>query len=188
MKHTEVRKRIPMASARKHLKSRNKEKMIADVLEGKTKQLLCSNCKFVFSNYLTRCPECGSEEWIGYTEVNPYSRMPLESIIKASGHALWIIGTLIAIYFLWQTDSDSDEANKISIYLAIVSLVFGVLMSVVYFSLGEIIQRLLRVQRRLRAFHETHLDSSSSSYFFPNKHKQSKTLISYGNVIRRRLF
>ncbi len=187
MKHIEkeIKKRRTIASAKKHHKARKREE-IAEVLEGKSSKLLCSNCKFVFSNYLTRCPECGSEEWIGYTEVNPYSRMPLENIIKSCGHALWIFGTLCALYFLWQTDNTNEEANMLSIYLAIVSIVMGLLLSVMYFSLGEIIQRLLRVQRRLKAFHETHIDSSNSSYFFPQRIKKIKTLISYGNITRRR--
>ena len=35
------------------------------------RELQCSRCKAIFPDYLARCPECGSEEWIGLVEVNP---------------------------------------------------------------------------------------------------------------------
>jgi hypothetical protein len=43
------------------------------------RELQCSRCKAIFPDYLARCPECGSEEWIGLVEVNPYTRMPMET-------------------------------------------------------------------------------------------------------------
>ncbi len=148
-----------------------------------TSQLQCSNCKYVFPNYLTSCPECGSDNWIGYTEVNPYTRMPLESLLKLCGHMLWLVGTFICIYFFWQTNSDNEEINKMNIYYGILSLGFSILLSLLYFGLSEIIQRILRLQRRLKAFHETHIDTGalkSRSVRFKNK-----TLLSYGSVTRR---
>ena len=47
------------------------------------RELQCSRCKAIFPDYLARCPECGSEEWIGLVEVNPYTRMPMETFLKA---------------------------------------------------------------------------------------------------------
>lgn len=29
------------------------------------RELQCSRCKAIFPDYLARCPECGSDEWIG---------------------------------------------------------------------------------------------------------------------------
>ena len=57
------------------------------------RELQCSRCKAIFPDYLARCPECGSEEWIGLVEVNPYTRMPMETFLKACGHLLWLVGT-----------------------------------------------------------------------------------------------
>ena len=45
------------------------------------RELQCSRCKAIFPDYLARCPECGSEEWIGLVEVNPYTRMPMETFL-----------------------------------------------------------------------------------------------------------
>ncbi len=28
------------------------------------RELQCSRCKAIFPDYLARCPECGSDEWI----------------------------------------------------------------------------------------------------------------------------
>ena len=58
------------------------------------RELQCSRCKAIFPDYLARCPECGSEEWIGLVEVNPYTRMPMETFLKACGHLLWLVGTI----------------------------------------------------------------------------------------------
>ncbi len=139
-----------------------RKKPIRETLEPVRKRLQCSNCSYVFSDYLTSCPECGSEDWIGYTEVNPYTRMPLESFLKACGHVVWILGTFVCLYFLWQTNSSDEALNVQSILLAIVSLGLGILLSALYFGLSEAIQRILRVQRRLKAFHETHRHGQQS--------------------------
>ena len=55
-------------------------------------ELQCAHCKTIFPDYLARCPECGSEEWTALVEVNPYSRIPMESIVKGCGHMLWMLG------------------------------------------------------------------------------------------------
>lgn len=122
--------------------------------EGDSPQCICSRCRSLFSDFHHRCPECGSYEWESYQEENPYSRMPLERFIQLCGHGFWLVGTILFIAFLWQTDSNDYEQNKLYIYMAIFSLIAGVLISAFYFALGELIVRTMRIQRRLRAFHD----------------------------------
>ena len=77
------------------------------------RELQCSRCKAIFPDYLARCPECGSEEWIGLVEVNPYTRMPMETFLKACGHLLWLVGTIGFLVLLWQTDSpDLNQRDR----------------------------------------------------------------------------
>ena len=116
------------------------------------RELQCSRCKAIFPDYLARCPECGSEEWIGLVEVNPYTRMPMETFLKACGHLLWLVGTIGFLVLLWQTDSPDAETNKLFIYGAFLLLFCSVLFSAAYFGMSEIMRRILRMQRRLRAF------------------------------------
>ncbi len=162
-----------------------REKRFVQEVAEQAEKLQCANCKYVFANYLTRCPECGSEEWTGYTEINPYTRLPLESFLKGCGHIFWLGGTLLCIYFFWNTDTDDNELNQMFILMGLLSLGLGVLLSSLYFGLSEIIHRILRLQRRLRAFHENHLNPRPSDY---NKttSKKRRTLIQYGTVKRRK--
>ncbi len=122
------------------------------------RELQCSRCKATFPDYLARCPECGSEEWIGLVEVNPYTRMPMETFLKACGHLLWLVGTVGFLVLLWQTDSSDAETNKLFAYAAVLLLFCSVLFSAAYFGMSEIMRRILRMQRRLRAFHENYRD------------------------------
>ena len=127
------------------------------------RELQCSRCKAIFPDYLARCPECGSEEWIGLVEVNPYTRMPMETFLKACGHLLWLVGTIGFLVLLWQTDSPDAETNKLFIYGAFLLLFCSVLFSAAYFGMSEIMRRILRMQRRLRAFHENYRDDQPGS-------------------------
>ena len=127
------------------------------------RELQCSRCKAIFPDYLARCPECGSEEWIGLVEVNPYTRMPMETFLKACGHLLWLVGTIGFLVLLWQTDSPDAETNKLFIYGAFLLLFCSVLFSAAYFGMSEIMRRILRMQRRLRAFHENYRDDQTGS-------------------------
>ena len=122
------------------------------------RELQCSRCKAIFPDYLARCPECGSDEWIGLAEVNPYTRMPMETFLKACGHLLWLVGTIGFLVLLWQTDSTNDETNRLFAYGAVLLLFCSVLFSAAYFGMSEIMRRILRMQRRLRAFHENYRD------------------------------
>ena len=101
------------------------------------RELQCSRCKAIFPDYLARCPECGSEEWIGLVEVNPYTRMPMETFLKACGHLLWLVGTIGFLVLLWQTDSPDAETNKLFIYGAFLLL----------FWQRAVLRRLLRHER-----------------------------------------
>ena len=127
------------------------------------RELQCSRCKAIFPDYLARCPECGSEEWAGLVEVIPYTRMPMETFLKACGHLLWLMGTVGFLVLLWQTDSANEEADSLFMYGAVLLLFCSVLFSAAYFGMSEIMRRILRLQRRLRAFHEkyreTHRDT-----------------------------
>lgn len=119
-----------------------------------SQQCICERCRTVFSDFHSRCPECGSHNWELYSEENPYTRMPLERFIQLCGHSFWLIGTVLFITLLWQTDSNDYEHNLFYIYMAILSIASGVLISALYFALSEIITRTMRMQWRLRAFHD----------------------------------
>ena len=151
------------------------------------RELQCSRCKAIFPDYLTRCPECGSEEWIGLVEVNPYTRMPMETFLKACGHLLWLVGTIGFLVLLWQTDSPDAETNKLFIYGAFLLLFCSVLFSAAYFGMSEIMRRILRMQRRLRAFHENYRDDQpGSGHTRAVQHKLAvRRVQGYGSRINR---
>ncbi len=119
-------------------------------------ELVCARCKAVFPEYLARCPECGSDEWNGLVEINPYTRMPMESFLKACGHLMWLAGTVGFLFLLWQTGNNTALTTELFIGGAILSLVSGVLVSALFFGLSELMHRLIRLQRRLRTFHDTY--------------------------------
>ena len=104
-------------------------------------ELQCAHCKTVFPDFLGRCPECGSDEWTALVEVNPYARVPM----------LGILGFFILV---WQMDSPDDATNRLYLYAAIATLLVCILISTALFSLSELMRRVLRIQRRLKVFHE----------------------------------
>ncbi len=118
------------------------------------KELQCAHCRTVFPDYLGRCPECGSEEWTALIEVNPYGRIPMESIVKICGHMLWMIGLVGFFILVWQMDSPDAELNRLYLYSGIAVLVVGIILSTAFSSLSELMRRTLRIQRRLKVFHE----------------------------------
>ncbi len=120
------------------------------------REFRCSRCGTRFPDYLARCPECGSEDWEELAEVNPYTRLPLESFLKGCGHAFWILGVLAFLSLLWLTDTPDAQTRLVYVYGASFMLIVGTLFSAVYFGLSEILRRTLRMQRRLRAFHDTY--------------------------------
>lgn len=117
-------------------------------------ELQCAHCKTVFPDYLGRCPECGSDEWTALVEVNPYARVPMESLIKGCAHLLWMLGILGFFILVWQMDSPDDATNRLYLYAAIATLLVCILISTAFFSLSELMRRVLRIQRRLKVFHE----------------------------------
>ncbi|MBR3881015.1 MAG: translation initiation factor IF-2 [Mailhella sp.] len=117
-------------------------------------ELQCAHCKTVFPDYLARCPECGSEEWTALVEVNPYGRIPMESIVKGCGHLLWMIGLFGFFILVWQMDTPDAETNRLYLYSGIACLTVGIILSTAFSGLSEMMRRTLRIQRRLKAFHE----------------------------------
>ncbi len=146
------KRHIPKLNNR--LKVRVKKRNYSNLV--KDKMVVCSRCKTVFPEYLVRCPECGSKEWQGISEINPYNYLPMQQFLKMCGHALWLFATIGAIYLIWQTDSDDDALNQVYAMSAILLAFFGILASVGYFGLSELTRRVERIQRRLRAFHENY--------------------------------
>ncbi len=118
-------------------------------------RIQCARCKAIFSNDFTKCPECGSDESTGYTEINPYTTLPLESFLQACGHLFWIAGTILFLFCLWEI-GETELPSEIFLILAFCLLGIGILMSALYFGLSEVISRILRLQRRLRAFHQSY--------------------------------
>lgn len=117
-------------------------------------ELQCAHCKTLFPDYLARCPECGSDEWTALIEVNPYSRIPMESIVKCCGHLLWMLGLLGFFILVWQMDDPEPAVNRLYLYSGIAVLAVGIILSTAFSSLSELMRRTLRIQRRLKAFHE----------------------------------
>ncbi len=144
------KKHIPKLNNK--IKIRPKRRTYTNLLH--ERMLVCSKCKTVFPEYLARCPECGSRDWQGISEVNPYNYLPMQQFLKICGHALWLFATLGAIFLLWQTDTNDATANQIYVLSAVFLSFLGILSSVAYFGLSEITRRAERIQKRLRAFHE----------------------------------
>ena len=119
-----------------------KDQALIDVQQ----ELQCAHCKTLFPDYLARCPECGSDEWTALTEINPYSRIPMESIVKGCGHLLCIL--------VWQMDDPEPAVNRLYLYSGIAFLAVGIILSTAFSSLSELMRRTLRIQRRLKVFHE----------------------------------
>lgn len=150
--------------------------VVSNVGKNVSRELQCTRCKAVFPDYLDHCPECGNRDWISLAEVNPYTRMPMESFLKSCGHLLWIIGTATFLVLLWQTDDPDEDLDRLYGYGAILILFCSVMASAFYFGMSEMMRVLLRLQRRLRAFHEHYrrLHSKSLSSF---KKRSSSTIL-----------
>ncbi len=135
----------------------------------------CARCKTIFGSDFTKCPECGSDESTGYAEVNPYTHLPLESFLQACGHLFWLGGTFLFLFCLWEI-GETDLPSEIFIILAFGALGVGILMSALYFALSEVINRLLRLQRRLRAFHRTYNSQDSISFSQRKRTRQRRSI------------
>ncbi len=146
-----------------------------DVEIGLNHNSQCSRCKTIFGNDFTKCPECGSSERVGYTELNPYTRLPLENFLQACGHLFWLGGTFLFLYCLWEI-GETELPSEFFVILAFAALGIGILMSALYFALSEVITRLLRVQRRLRAFHLSYNTGASTNFSQRRRTRQRKAI------------
>jgi hypothetical protein len=137
--------------AKRSLRPQRRKKVAENDVQ---QELQCAHCKTIFPDYLGHCPECGSDEWTALVEVNPYARMPMESLIKGCGHLLWMTGIFGFFILVWQMYDADASTNRMYLYAAIGVLTICILSSTAFFSLSELIRRILRIQRRLKVFHE----------------------------------
>ncbi len=116
--------------------------------------LQCEMCGAVFHDSLDRCPNCASSRLVGYEMDNPFSRLPMESILRVTGHIIWLIGLVGCLIFLWNTNREDETLNMILALGGFMFLCISLVFSITLFGMGEILRRLIRVQRRVRAFSE----------------------------------
>ncbi len=112
----------------------------------------CEKCGTVFKEGSERCPQCNSRRYVSYEMENPVSRLPMEALLNMAGHCIWILGVAACIALLWDTNSDDAELNWLMALAGFGALFLSLVLSVAMFGLGEILSRVIRVQRRVRAF------------------------------------
>jgi len=118
--------------------------------------LRCEKCGESFSDSFEQCPKCGSRRFEGYTVVNPISRLPMESMLRFVGHVMWLMGTAVCFGFLWNTNTDDATRNWWMVVAGFGILGFSVVSAITLFALGEMLKRIIRVQRRVRAMMDDH--------------------------------
>lgn len=116
------------------------------------KMVQCERCLETFSADLEICPVCGSDELTGYKVQNPFSRLPMEKVLPATGHVIWILGMIACLALLWNTNTEDSAHNWFVALAGFGVLLFSMVMSVALFGLGELLKRVIRIQRRVRAF------------------------------------
>lgn len=116
----------------------------------------CEACLETFSGDLECCPVCGSDEVVGYKVANPFSRLPMEKVLPVMGHLMWIIGTIACIVLLWGTDTEDKAYNYLMAMTGFGVMLFSIVVSVTLFGMGELLKRVIRIQRRVRAFMQIH--------------------------------
>ncbi len=114
----------------------------------------CEQCGASFAEELEQCPECESENVHQYEMANPFSRLPMEDILRVTAHAVWIFGVVACLMLFWNTDYPEDKMNYIMLFSGIGALAASLIFSIALFGLSESLRRMIRVQRRLRAFSE----------------------------------
>ena len=122
--------------------------MVNDII----KMRKCEKCGTVFKEGVERCPECNSRRFVSYEMENPISRLPMEALLNVAGHCIWIIGVGVCIALLWDTNTGDDDTNWMLALAGFGALFLSLVLSVAMFGLGEILARVIRVQRRVRAF------------------------------------
>ena len=118
--------------------------------------LQCEKCGETFSDSFEQCPKCGSRRFAGYSVVNPIARLPMESIVRFCGHMLWLAGTVGCILMLWNTNTHDPTRNWWMCAGAFGLLGFSVVGAVTLFAIGEMLTRIIRIQRRVRAIMDDH--------------------------------
>lgn len=123
-------------------------------MEGKNtiKVHKCVKCGAVLTHGGTRCPECNSRRVVSYEMENPMARLPMAALLNVAGHCIWILGVAACIALLWDTNSDDESRNWLMALAGFGALFVSLVLSVAMFGLGEILSRVIRVQRRVRAF------------------------------------
>jgi len=116
------------------------------------KMVQCERCHETFTADLERCPVCGSGELTGYKVQNPFSRLPMEKVLPATGHVIWVLGMIVCLALLWNTNTEDSTRNWFVALAGFGVLLFSMVMSVALFGLGELLKRVIRIQRRVRAF------------------------------------
>lgn len=114
--------------------------------------LRCEKCQATFGDNLEKCPECGSGELSKYQMENPMSRLPIHRLLSVAGHLAWMIGVGICIALIWHTNTPDTSQNLTMLLAAFGSLLLSLIVSVTLFGMGELLKRVIRIQRRLRAF------------------------------------
>lgn len=113
----------------------------------------CDECLTPYAEGDRLCPGCG-KKLPGYAVENPYSVLPMEHILRVVGHLVWIIGIAGFMVLLWNTDQKSEGLNWLIAAGGVVFLVISIIISIVLFCMSEILRRVIRIQRRVRAFME----------------------------------
>jgi len=121
----------------------------------------CDECLTPYSDDDKICPGCG-KNLPGYAMENPYAWVPMEQILRVVGHLVWIIGVVGCLTLLWNTDQPSDNLNWLIAAGAFVFLISSVIISITLFCLSEILRRVIRIQRRVRAFVEEYKQQDNS--------------------------
>lgn len=116
--------------------------------------LQCEWCGTVFDDSLEHCPACNSKYAVGYEMENPVSRLPMEDILRVTGHVVWLIGLIGGLTLFWNTDQADERLNYLLFLAGILFMILSVVLSILFFGMGEILKRLIRIQRRVRAFSE----------------------------------
>lgn len=124
------------------------------------KMLHCEKCGEIFSTRFERCPKCKSRRFVGYTVVNPVARLPMEAILQVMGHLSWLLGTVVCLVLLWHTDSADFGQNMTFLFAGFGALLFCLFLSIALFGMGEMLQRTIRIQHRLRAMFDVYQNQS----------------------------
>lgn len=118
----------------------------------------CNECLTPYSEEDTLCPGCG-KKLPGFDLENPYSKLPMEHILRVVGHVVWIVGVVGFLIVLWNTDQKSENLNWLIAAGGVVFLTVSIIVSVTLFCMSEILRRVIRIQRKVRAFMEEYKQS-----------------------------